>query len=88
MTATAAVREFMLTLLHFPKPVITAVNGPAVGIGFTMLLHSDVVYCTQQAWFWAPFARIAVVPEFASSVLLAPLVVRHPRMSLLQCSPR
>lgn len=60
---------FMLQLIHFPKVFCAAVNGPAIGIGVTLLLHCDLVYCTQNATFWTPFTRIALVPEFCSSVL-------------------
>ena len=62
--------KFMLTLLSFPKVFVAAVNGPAIGIGVTLLLHCDLVYCTQKSTFWVPFTRIAFVPEFCSSVLL------------------
>ena len=48
--------------------VIAAVNGPAVGIGVTLLPHCDVVYASTTSSFWTPFSRIAVVPEFCSSV--------------------
>ena len=60
--------KFMMTLLSFPKVFCAAVNGPAVGIGVTLLLHCDLVYCTPNSTFWVPFTRIALVPEFASSV--------------------
>ena len=49
------------------KLVCAAVNGPAVGIGVTLLLHCDLCYCTNEATFWVPFTRIALVPEFCSS---------------------
>ena len=51
---------FMLEMMRFPKPIIAAVNGPAVGVGVTLLLHADIVYCTEDAYFWTPFTRIAV----------------------------
>ena len=70
-SAEAPVGRFMRAFHHFPKPVIAAVNGPAVGVGVTLLPHCDVVYCTQNATFWTPFGRIAVAPEFGSSVLFA-----------------
>lgn len=60
--------KFMMALLKFPKVFCAAVNGPAVGIGVTLLLHCDLVYCTPSSTFWVPFTRIALVPEFASSV--------------------
>lgn len=66
----APVGQFMWELIHFRKPVIAAVNGPAVGIGTTLVLHADIVFCARSTYFWTPFARIAVVPEFVSSLLL------------------
>lgn len=64
------VGRFMWEVSHFPKPIIAAVNGPAVGVGVTMLLHCDIIICSNDTFFWTPFARIAVVPEMCSSLLL------------------
>jgi enoyl-CoA hydratase/carnithine racemase len=60
--------RFMLALLEYPKILAAAVNGPAVGIGTTLLFHCDLVYASDTATFWAPFPRLALVPEFCSSV--------------------
>lgn len=68
--AYSYVGKFMMTMIRFPKPVIAAVNGPCIGIGLTILLHVDIIYCTDATYFWTPFARIAVVPEFVSSLLM------------------
>jgi len=57
----------MMQLLSFPKLICAAINGPAVGIGVTLLLHCDICHCTPNATFWTPFTRIALVPEFCSS---------------------
>ncbi|GMI42433.1 hypothetical protein TeGR_g7819 [Tetraparma gracilis] len=62
--------RFMQAMLAFPKPLVAAVNGPAIGIGVTLLLHCDLVIAAANATFWVPFARAAIVPEFASSKLL------------------
>ena len=62
--------KFMMALLSFPKLIAAAVNGPAVGIAVTLLLHCDLCFCTAQASFWVPFTRIALVPEFCSSTTL------------------
>lgn len=62
--------RFMMALLGFPKIIAAAVQGPAVGIGVTLLLHCDLCYCTDTATFWAPFTRLALVPELCSSTTL------------------
>lgn len=66
----SAVFRFLMTMADFPKPVVAAVNGPAVGIGTTLLLHCDLVYCGDSAKFQMPFVNLGLVPEFASSYLL------------------
>eukprot|EP00814_Leptocylindrus_danicus_P004306 CAMPEP_0116012054 /NCGR_PEP_ID=MMETSP0321-20121206/4910_1 /TAXON_ID=163516 /ORGANISM="Leptocylindrus danicus var. danicus, Strain B650" /LENGTH=278 /DNA_ID=CAMNT_0003481355 /DNA_START=51 /DNA_END=887 /DNA_ORIENTATION=+ len=60
--------QFMMAMFRFPKVLVAAVNGPAVGIAVTLLLHCDLVYCTPRVTLWAPFTRLALVPEFCSSV--------------------
>ena len=66
---TAPVGQFMFALMRFPKLLVAAVNGPAVGIGVTLLTHCDFCYAATSATFWTPFVRVAVVPEFCSSML-------------------
>lgn len=62
---------FLEEIRAFPKPVVAAVRGVAVGIGTTMLLHCDAVVVARQARLQMPFARLALVPEGGSSLLLA-----------------
>lgn len=62
--------HFVGALSTFPKPVVAAVNGAAVGLGFTMLLHCDVVFVSEQARLKPPFTAMGVAPEAASSYLL------------------
>lgn len=52
--------KFMMSLIGFSKVMAVAVNGPAVGIGVTLLLHCDLVICAERASFWAPFTRLAL----------------------------
>ena len=66
----APVRCFLENLLSCDKPVMAAVNGPAVGLGLTLLLHCDLAYASETATFRAPFPHIGVVPEAGSSLLL------------------
>ncbi len=69
---------FMHALAAFEKPVIAAVNGLAVGIGVTMLLHCDLVYVADNATFSMPFTSLGLVPEFASTLLM-PLIAGRVR---------
>jgi enoyl-CoA hydratase/carnithine racemase len=61
---------FVDALAEFPKPVLAAVNGAAVGLGFTMLAHCDIVFVSDRARLLAPFTTMGVAPEAASSYLL------------------
>jgi enoyl-CoA hydratase/carnithine racemase len=56
------------------KPVVAAVNGLAVGVGVTLLLHLDVVFADASARFRTPFPQVNTTPEAGSSVLLPRLV--------------
>jgi enoyl-CoA hydratase/carnithine racemase len=56
-------------LCDFDKPLVAAVNGVAVGIGFTMLAHCDLVVVAEGARMRTPFAEMGVAPEAASSWL-------------------
>ncbi|GAA0479495.1 enoyl-CoA hydratase [Parasphingorhabdus litoris] len=64
------VSRFLIAIKDCSKPVIAAVNGPAIGVGLTMLLHCDLVYAAESATFGAPFVKLGLVPEAASSMLL------------------
>ncbi len=68
-----AALAFLPLLAAFDKPLVAAVDGLAVGIGTTLLLHCDFVYCTPEAKLSLPFINLGLVPEAASTYLLARL---------------
>ncbi|CAI5963853.1 unnamed protein product [Closterium sp. NIES-64] len=76
----------MRGVLRFSKILVAAVNGPAIGIGVTLLPHCDLVFAADSATFWVPFLRIALVPEFGSSVTLPQLLGRPLANDLLLTS--
>lgn len=59
-------------------PIVAAVNGRAVGVGTTMLMHCDLVYVAEDALLTTPFVNLALVPEAASSITL-PARIGHAR---------
>lgn len=70
--------RFLRSLADMDKPIVGAVQGRAVGIGLTMLLHCDLVVVADDALLSVPFVNLALAPEAASSLLL-PMVVGHAR---------
>jgi enoyl-CoA hydratase/carnithine racemase len=72
----APVFNFMHALALAEKPVVASVNGAAVGIGTTMLMHCDLVYAADNAMFSMPFVSLGICAEFGSS-LLVPLAAGY-----------
>ncbi len=79
-TPDAPVFRFLQAVSTFPKPLVAAVAGPAVGVGTTMLFHCDLVYAGDNAAFAMPFVNLGLCPEAGSS-LLAPRLMGHQRAS-------
>lgn len=72
------VRRFLNALCTATRPIIAAVQGNAVGVGTTMLLHCDYVVLADTARLLTPFVNLALVPEAGSSLLL-PARIGHLR---------
>ena len=66
--------QFIRAIHEFEKPLIAVVQGRAVGIGTTALLHCDLVFAHPSASFSMPFVTLGLVPEAGSSFLFADLV--------------
>lgn len=62
--------QFLEAIATFPKPIVAQVEGLAIGVGCTMLLHCDAVYAADDTRFQLPFVNLGLVPEAASSYLL------------------
>ncbi len=70
-----AQKRLCLKLWQINKPIVAAINGLAIGGGFTIpLAVADLIYMSEYAWAKLPFARIGLVPELASSYLLPRLL--------------
>ena len=69
--------RFLRAISSFPKGLIAAVCGPAVGIGTTLLFHCDLVYAGDNAAFSTPFVNLGLCPEAGSSVLVPQLMGHH-----------
>lgn len=73
---------FLDALSALTKPLVAAVNGPAIGVGTTMIAHADIVVAARSGRFMMPFTALGLVPEAASS-LLFPRLMGHQRASEL-----
>lgn len=79
---SAPVHRFISFLASTDLPLVAAVDGPAVGIGTTMLFHCDFVHVTERARLQMPFVDLALVPEAGSS-FLAPRLLGHAKAAEL-----
>jgi enoyl-CoA hydratase/carnithine racemase len=73
----APVFRFLHGIAAFPKPLLAAVCGPAVGVGTTLLFHCDLVYAGDNAAFSMPFANLGLCPEAGSSLLVPQMFGYH-----------
>ena len=77
-SAVRAGNPLLTALARTATPIVAAVNGRAVGVGTTMLLHCDLVFVSDDAVLTTPFVNLALIPEAASSLTL-PARIGHAR---------
>ncbi|MDT3683832.1 MAG: crotonase/enoyl-CoA hydratase family protein [Pseudorhodoplanes sp.] len=77
------IMRFLYALAGSRKPLVAAVQGAAIGIGTTMLLHCDYVVAANDARFATPFVSLGLVPEAGSSLLAPRLMGQRHAFALL-----
>ncbi|CAM5512014.1 enoyl-CoA hydratase/carnithine racemase [Aquamicrobium terrae] len=75
--------EFLLALARSQKPMVSGVDGIAVGIGTTLNLHCDLTFATPRTLFRTPFVDLGLVPEAGSSLLVPQVLGRQGAFALL-----
>ncbi|XP_075163089.1 enoyl-CoA delta isomerase 2-like [Haematobia irritans] len=75
--------EMVKAFIDCPKVIICLVNGPCIGVAVTLAGLSDIIWCSQEAYFMCPFVPLGIVPESCSSYLFPFLLRRSKATELL-----
>jgi enoyl-CoA hydratase/carnithine racemase len=75
--------DFLIALASSAKPIVSGVDGVAVGIGTTLNLHCDLTFATPRTLFRTPFVDLGLVPEAGSSLLVPAIIGRQQAFALL-----
>ena len=75
--------DFLVALARSAKPIVSAADGIAVGIGTTIHLHCDLTFATPRTVFRTPFVDLGLVPEAGSSLIAPALLGRQQAFALL-----
>lgn len=75
--------DFLNALAELKKPLVSGVDGIAVGIGTTINLHCDLTFATARTVFRTPFVDLGIVPEAASTLIVPPILGRQQTFALL-----
>jgi 2-(1,2-epoxy-1,2-dihydrophenyl)acetyl-CoA isomerase len=78
----------MMLIRDLPVPFVTAVNGPAVGVGSTIALAGDLIIAAQDAYFLQAFRRIGVIPDAGTAYLLTRSVGRVRAMEMMMLAEK
>jgi 2-(1,2-epoxy-1,2-dihydrophenyl)acetyl-CoA isomerase len=78
----------MMMIRDLPVPFVTAVNGPAVGVGSTIALSGDLIIAAQDAYFLQAFRRVGVIPDAGTAYLLTRAVGRVRAMEMMMLAEK
>jgi len=78
----------MTLLRDFPKPLVTAINGAAAGVGCSLALVGDIIVAAESAYFLQAFRRIGLVPDGGSTYLLPRMIGRARAMEMTMLGER
>jgi enoyl-CoA hydratase len=80
-----AANRAVRSIVALPKPVVSVVQGPAAGVGVSLVIAADLVIASEKAFFILPFTKIGLMPDGGASALVAAAVgrIRAQRMALL-----
>jgi enoyl-CoA hydratase/carnithine racemase len=79
----AEVWDFLMALAKAEKPIVSGVDGVAVGVGTTLNLHCDLTFATPRSLFRTPFVDLGLVPEAGSSLLAPQMIGAQQAFALL-----
>ena len=80
-----AIRSFVNTFIQFTKPIIAAVNGPAIGLGASILPLCDLVWANEKAWFQTPYTTFGQSPDGCSTVTFPKIMGGASANEMLLC---
>ncbi|XP_055125528.1 LOW QUALITY PROTEIN: testis-specific chromodomain protein Y 1-like [Symphalangus syndactylus] len=68
------IKNFVNTFIQFKKPIVVSVNGPAIGLGASILPLCDLVWANEKAWFQTPYTTIGQSPDGCSTIMFPKLM--------------
>ncbi|CAI9181601.1 unnamed protein product [Rangifer tarandus platyrhynchus] len=80
-----AIRSFVNTFIQFTKPIIVAVNGPAIGLGASILPLCDLVWANEKAWFQTPYTTFGQSLDGCSTVMFPKIMGGASANEMLLC---
>jgi 2-(1,2-epoxy-1,2-dihydrophenyl)acetyl-CoA isomerase len=78
----------MMMIRDLPVPFVTAVNGPAVGVGSTIALAGDLIIVARDSYFLQAFRRLGVIPDAGTAYLLTRAVGRVRAMEMMMLAEK